>query len=149
MRTKRAFKAKKSSFTCKKLFQTWESTCKKSCSENMQQIYEKTSVPESNFIEIALRHGCSPVNLLHVFGTPFPRNKKHLRVTASDFWYFSRSYFALTVNILISERPSWNNFWPELFSAHPLWKIIFKAPNLMCTSYFSGSLEEEKVLELR
>ena len=28
----------------------------------------------SNFIEIALRHGCSPVNLLHVFKTPFPRN---------------------------------------------------------------------------
>ena len=24
--------------------------------------------------EIALRHGCSPVNLLHIFRTPFPRN---------------------------------------------------------------------------
>ena len=24
-----------------------------------------------NFIEIALRHGCSPVNLLHIFRTPF------------------------------------------------------------------------------
>ena len=28
----------------------------------------------SNFIEISLCHGCSPVNLLHVFGTPFPEN---------------------------------------------------------------------------
>ena len=27
-----------------------------------------------NFIEVALRHGCSPVNLLHFFGTPSPRN---------------------------------------------------------------------------
>ena len=27
-----------------------------------------------NFIEIALRHGCSPVNLLHIFRTPFLRN---------------------------------------------------------------------------
>ena len=27
----------------------------------------------SNFIEIALRHGCSTVNLLHIFGTSFPR----------------------------------------------------------------------------
>ena len=27
-----------------------------------------------NFIEIALQHGCSPVNLLHIFRTPFPRN---------------------------------------------------------------------------
>ena len=27
-----------------------------------------------NLIEIALRHGCSPVNLLHIFRTPFPKN---------------------------------------------------------------------------
>ena len=27
-----------------------------------------------NFIEIKLRYGCSPVNLLHIFRTPFPRN---------------------------------------------------------------------------
>ena len=29
---------------------------------------------QSNFIEIALRHGCSPVNLLHIFRTLFPKN---------------------------------------------------------------------------
>ena len=29
---------------------------------------------QSNFIEITLRQGCSPVNLLHVFRTPFPKN---------------------------------------------------------------------------
>ena len=28
----------------------------------------------ANFIEMTLRHGCSPVNLLHIFRTPFPRN---------------------------------------------------------------------------
>ena len=27
-----------------------------------------------NFVEIALRHGCSPVNLLHIFRTSFPKN---------------------------------------------------------------------------
>ena len=26
-----------------------------------------------NFIEITLRHGCSPVNLLHIFRTSFPK----------------------------------------------------------------------------
>ena len=26
------------------------------------------------FIEIALRHWCSPVNLLHIYRTPFPKN---------------------------------------------------------------------------
>ena len=28
---------------------------------------------QSNFIEIALRHGCFPVNLLHIFRTPFTK----------------------------------------------------------------------------
>ena len=29
---------------------------------------------QSNFIKIALRHECFPVNLLHIFRTSFPRN---------------------------------------------------------------------------
>ena len=29
---------------------------------------------QSNFIEIALWHGCSPVNLLYIFGTPFSKS---------------------------------------------------------------------------
>ena len=29
---------------------------------------------QSNFIKTALRHGCSPINLLHIFRTPFPKN---------------------------------------------------------------------------
>ena len=29
---------------------------------------------QSNFIEIVLRHGCSPINVQHIFRTPFPRN---------------------------------------------------------------------------
>ena len=29
---------------------------------------------QSTFIETTLRHGCSPINLLHIFRTPFPRN---------------------------------------------------------------------------
>ena len=29
---------------------------------------------QNNFIEITLRHGCSPVNLLHIFRTPFLKN---------------------------------------------------------------------------
>ena len=51
------------------------------CSENMQQIYGKhpcRSVISTkllwNFIEITLRHGCFPVNLLHIFRTSFLKN---------------------------------------------------------------------------
>ena len=29
---------------------------------------------QSNFIEITLRHGFSPVNLLYIFRTPFSKN---------------------------------------------------------------------------
>ena len=29
---------------------------------------------QSNFIEITLPHGCSPVNLVHIFWTPFHKN---------------------------------------------------------------------------
>ena len=29
---------------------------------------------QSNFIEITLWHGCSPINVLHIFRTPFPRS---------------------------------------------------------------------------
>ena len=53
----------------------------KRCSENMQQIYSRTAMPKcdfkkvgSNLIQIALRHGCSRVNLLHIFRTAFPKN---------------------------------------------------------------------------
>ena len=52
------------------------------CTANILITHHKSSHPEvflgncccSNFIEFALRHGCSPVNLLHIFRTPFPRS---------------------------------------------------------------------------
>ena len=45
-------------------------------SENMQQIYRTPMLAcdFSNFIEIALRHGCSSVNLMYIFRTSFPKN---------------------------------------------------------------------------
>ena len=49
----------------------------KRCSENVQQIYRRTPMPKGdfcNFIEIALWHGFSPVNQLHIFRTPFFNN---------------------------------------------------------------------------
>ena len=54
---------------------------RKRCSENIQQIYRKHPCRSAisikllcNFIEITLRHGCSPVSLLHIFRTLFPKN---------------------------------------------------------------------------
>ena len=41
---------------------------------------------QSNFIEITLRHGCSPVNLLHIFRTPFLRNTSEWLLLTSAVW---------------------------------------------------------------
>ena len=68
---------RKSSFYSKPLKQPFRAVLEKRCSENMQKIYRRTPMPKrdySNFIEIALRHGCSPVNLLHIFRIPFHKN---------------------------------------------------------------------------
>ena len=52
---------------------------RKRCCENMSQTYKGTrnfieKAKQSNFIEIALQHGSSPENLLHIFGTSFSKN---------------------------------------------------------------------------
>ena len=55
---------------------------RKKCSENMQPIYRRSPMPKCDFnkvaycslTEIALRHGCSPINLLHMFRAPFYKN---------------------------------------------------------------------------
>ena len=55
---------------------------RKKCSENMQPIYRRSPMPKCDLnkvaycslTEIALRHGCSPINLLHMFRAPFYKN---------------------------------------------------------------------------
>ena len=80
------------------------SVLKKRYFENMQQISSRTPMPKCsfnkvallcNFIEIALRHGCSPVNLLHIFKTPFPKNNSgRLLLRSSGFFVIINfSYF--------------------------------------------------------
>ena len=71
----------------KKKTQKQPSRCvlRKRCSENMLQIYSKFTGErpcqsvisinlQRNFIKITLRHVYSPVNLLHIFREPFPKN---------------------------------------------------------------------------
>ena len=44
---------------------------------------------QSNFIEITLWHGCSPINLLHISRTPFLKNisgRLLLKVDSINFW---------------------------------------------------------------
>ena len=69
------------SFMCNIQKQPLRGVLMKRCSENMQQIYRRTPMPSAisikllcNFMEITLRHGCSPVNFLHIFRKPFLKN---------------------------------------------------------------------------
>ena len=54
---------------------------RKRYSENIQQIYRRHPCRSAisikllcNFLETTLRHGFSPINLLHIFRTPFLKN---------------------------------------------------------------------------
>ena len=68
-------------FSCSIQKQPPRGVLRKRCSENMPKIYRRTPMPscrsaisirvQNNFIEIALRYGCSPINLLHIFRTFF------------------------------------------------------------------------------
>ena len=48
-------------------------TCSKFTGEHRCQIAISIKL-QSSFMEITLRHGCSPVNFLHIFRTPFLKN---------------------------------------------------------------------------
>ena len=55
----------------------------------MQQIYRRTPLSKYDF---ALWHRCSPVNLLHIFRTPFPRNTSGwLLLNTLSFSFVKRS----------------------------------------------------------
>ena len=66
--------------SCRNMLQKQSSrgVLEKRCSENLQQTYWRTLMPKCDLnkvaFQITLRHGCSPANLLHIFGTPFLQN---------------------------------------------------------------------------
>ena len=53
--------------------QSSRSVPREKCSENMQQIYRRTPM-SVNLLHFAAFVKFSPVNLLHIFRTPFPKN---------------------------------------------------------------------------
>ena len=48
-----------------------------------------------NFIEISLRHECSPANMLHIFRTPFLRNTSGWLLLTLIFFFF-KCLFTIT-----------------------------------------------------
>ena len=83
--------------------------------KNMLEIYRRTPMSKwisikllCNFIEITLRHGCSPVNLQHIFRTPFPKNTSGRLPLADSTWLFN----------------SWMIFDLVLLDLEKLWEVI-------------------------
>ena len=82
----------------------------KGCSENIQQIYRRTPMPkcdlQSNFIEITLWYVCCPVNLLHIFRTPFPRSTSGGNTPGQLLLYFTINSSWTSKNLRINEQTS-------------------------------------------
>ena len=63
----------------------------------------------SNFIEIPLLHGCSPVNLVHIFRTPFPTSEGLLLSCYSECsWKTCTVKFVF--NKAVHVRPTTSNY---------------------------------------
>ena len=91
---------------------------KKRCFENIQQIYRRNAISiklQSNFIETALQHGCSPVNLLHNFRKPFPKNTSgwlllYVVLNLVDF-IFSGNTLWMPQTAFMTKQLSWTFKW--------------------------------------
>ena len=57
---------------------------------------------QSNLIEITLRHGCSPVNLLHIFRTAFTKNTSERLFLCYGIFF---RLFGLSGDIVFNPRP--------------------------------------------
>ena len=51
-----------------------------------------------NFIEMELQHECSPVNLLHIFRTPFLKNTPEWMVMHYEINFYSAELFECAIN---------------------------------------------------
>ena len=74
---------------------------RKRCSENIQQTYRRTSMSKCNFNKVVLH---SPVNLLHIFRTPFPNSFSERRLLCIVLIYFPVCdviNYRINLNILI------------------------------------------------
>ena len=116
----------------------------------MQHIYRITPMPKSellcNFIEITLRLGCSPVNLLHIFRTLFSKNTSQwlLLDIGEKVIQRCRSFFFVIGTVAIFCKSYYyirNNFiWQQRFHYIPTFLIItnvffIKVPKLFSLTF--------------
>ena len=112
------------------------------CSENMRPIHKKylcrsvilTKLLLCSFIDIALRHGCFPVNFLHIFRTLFKKTPME-----GSFWAVNNQ-----INLdhdsgqtKMTKLASFNSFLVKNFNANWVVRKIKNGPwNITCESKY-------------
>ena len=119
---------------------------KKRCSENMQQIYRRTPMPKCdfnkllcNFIETALWHGCSPVNLLHIFTAPFPKSTSGWLLLKLDIFFSGKQQGSIRTDLKIS--------YPLLYHFCMVVTIFKVATSLLIVPTTGPSLAQQRKQE--
>ena len=98
----------------RKLNKAWKITkfVKSKC-KTKQANKNKQTLLQSNFIEIALWPGCSPVNLLLNFRTPFPKNTsgwlllKFIKVIWSRSFYMTVTSYLCKIFNMSFDKKEW------------------------------------------
>ena len=90
---------------------------RKRCSQSIQQIYRRAPMLKCNFnkvarnvIEILLRYGCSFVNLLIIFRTPFPKNTSGGLLLKNYKSKIISNHLAMSQKMLLGSQSEVENF---------------------------------------
>ena len=115
---------------------------------------------QSNFIEIAFRHGCSPVHLLLIFKTPFPKNTSGGLLLIIQHWtkyfHWQKSVGQIWLSELI-QRESYGELhstriWPKKYCFFKSWhKYLDKNVELEFQSWsqYSETLQCFRTIVIR
>ena len=87
---------------------------------------------QSNFTEIALRHGCSPVNLLHIFRTSFLKNTSgRLLLFVLSLFLFSAFCLAVLEKFVLLKNNSFCSFCFSYIIISILLSVFFNLSSQM------------------
>ena len=76
-----------------------------------------------NFIKIALRHGCSPVSLLHIFRAPFPKNTSEWLLLLL-FEYLTKVLVVFPILLVVMLESNLLEYFYQtfIFHVHSFWE---------------------------
>ena len=106
---------------------------------------------QSNFIEIALRHGCSPTDLAHILRIPFSKNTfekgVHPQVFLKKvFWKYAANLQENTHEVWVALQLYWNHTSPWVFSCKFVVYLIWRR---QMNAWFSRRLSFDGFLGLK